>query len=110
MMVPACLMGPFYAHLKHVTDYLVSNGVEEQAAGLYTGRAYLGMAQDAARHCDRVGYFQELVEEQTPGGINAMSIDNCVNVGVFEGYTQAYDGVLERLEGRGDGKRGEKKE
>jgi pyrroline-5-carboxylate reductase len=106
LMVPSCMMGPFYAMLKNTTDWLEAQGINPDDASLYVGRAYMGMAKDAVEGCESSTHFKALIEEQTPGGINAMSIDNCNNLGVNDHYNTAMDGVLERLEGRGNGQRG----
>jgi hypothetical protein len=69
-------------------------------------RRYLGIAKDAEASCADPKHFDALIAEQTPGGINEQSIQNLERLGAFKGYGEACDGILERLEGRGDGNRG----
>ena len=97
------MMGPYYALLKANRDWLVSQGVPPADASFFTGRTYLGIAKDAEAKCGEVGHFDDLIEEQTPGGCNEQSIKNMEGLGVGDTYKKTMDLILERLEGRGDG-------
>ena len=103
LSIPSCLMGPYYAMLKNTTDWLVSQGVPEKDASYYVGKTYLGIAKDAEAHCDRPGHFDDLIAEQTPGGVNQQSISNMHKLGVFKAYDKVMDAILERLSGGGSG-------
>ena len=107
MMVPTCMMGPYYALLSLTVSHLVANGVEKDKAQYFVARTYRGMALDAERGCTEEGHFERLVGEQTPGGINEMSIGNLDRLGAWDMYKTAMDGILERLSGKGNGRRGE---
>ena len=61
---------------------------------------YGGMARDLQSKS-----IDSLIAEQTPGGINEMSIRNWENLGGGAVVGSMCDGVLERLEGKGNGKR-----
>lgn len=103
LMIPACLMGPYYAILKNNRDWLVKMGVPVEDASYFVGRTYLGIAKDAEAKCRDPKGFDELIEEQTPGGINEQSIKNLDKLNVFGAYDKAMDGILERLQGKGSG-------
>lgn len=109
MMVPTCMMGPYYKLLDVTVQHLVAQGVQKEAAQYFVARSYAGMAMDAERGCTEEGHFERLIKEQTPGGINEMSIGNLERLGAWDIYKTAMDGILERLEGRGNGRRGEDK-
>ena len=104
MMIPACLMGPMYAIMKGNLDWMVKNGVPAKDASYYIGRTYLGIAKDAEAKCTDPKHFTDLIEEQTPGGINQQAIENLTKLGALDSYDKAMDKILERLTGRGDGK------
>jgi pyrroline-5-carboxylate reductase len=71
MITPTCLMGPMYGILCQNRDWLVKKGVPLQDATYFVGRQYWSMMQDAERGChDEPNRFDDLVEEQTPGGLN----------------------------------------
>mmetsp|Transcript_2592 Transcript_2592/g.4687 ORF Transcript_2592/g.4687 Transcript_2592/m.4687 type:complete len:281 (-) Transcript_2592:103-945(-) len=103
LMIPACLMGPYYAILKNNRDWLVKMGVPVEDASYFVGRTYLGIAKDAEAKCRDPKGFDDLIEEQTPGGINEQSIKNLEKLGIFGAYDKAMDGILERLTGKGSG-------
>ena len=78
-------------------------GVPIEDASYFVGRTYLGIAKDAEAKCRDPNGFDDLIEEQTPGGINEQSIKNLEKLGVFSSYDKAMDGILERLQGKGPG-------
>lgn len=48
----------------------VKQGVSPRDASYFVGRSYLSMVQDAERGCEDPNRFDDLIEEQTPGGLN----------------------------------------
>jgi hypothetical protein len=48
----------------------VKYGVTPEDASYFVGRSYLSMVQDAERNCQDPKRFDDLIEEQTPGGLN----------------------------------------
>jgi hypothetical protein len=48
----------------------VKHGVTPKDASYFVGRSYLSMVQDAERNCQDPKRFDDLIEEQTPGGLN----------------------------------------
>lgn len=77
MITPTCLMGPFYGILRQNQEWLVNKGVPQEDATYFIGKQYASMMADAERGChNNPQHFEDLVEEQTPGGLNEqVSID-----------------------------------
>lgn len=70
MMISGSLMGPLYGILRNNRDWLVQQGVPPEDASYLVGRQYWGMMQDAERSCQEPSRFDDLIAEQTPGGLN----------------------------------------
>ncbi|KAL7489416.1 hypothetical protein ACHAW6_015010 [Cyclotella cf. meneghiniana] len=103
MMIPGCLMGPMYGIMRNNRDWLVKQGVSPEDASYFIGRTYLSIVQDAERNSRDPSRFDELIEEQTPGGLNEQSLRNLEQQGVFDAYNNAMNAILSRLEGKSDG-------
>mmetsp|Transcript_21797 Transcript_21797/g.45570 ORF Transcript_21797/g.45570 Transcript_21797/m.45570 type:complete len:379 (-) Transcript_21797:203-1339(-) len=103
MMIPGCMMGSMYGVMRNTRDWLVNKGVPPQDASYFVGRSYLSIVQDAERNCNDPHRFDELIAEQTPGGLNEQGLRNLEKQGVFERYDRAMDAILSRLEGKTDG-------
>ena len=104
MITPTCLMGPLYGILRQNQEWLVHKGVPAKDATYFVGRQYWSMMQDAERGChDDANHFEELVAEQTPGGLNEQALGNLKQLGIFDAYGKAMDAVLSRLHGDSDG-------
>jgi pyrroline-5-carboxylate reductase len=108
MMIPAGLMGPMYGILRNNRDWLVKQGVPAKDASYFIARQYLGMMQDAVVQGNGNGEasahrFDDLIQEQTPGGLNEQALGNLKELGVFDAYDTAMNALLSRLEGRSDG-------
>ena len=48
----------------------VKQGVSPQDASYFVGKSFLSMVQDAELDCDNPRRFDDLIDEQTPGGLN----------------------------------------
>lgn len=70
MMVPTGLMGPMYGILRNNRDWLIKQGVPAKDASYFLARNYQSMIQDAERKCEDPNHFDDLIAEQTPGGLN----------------------------------------
>uniref|UniRef100_A0A7S0C8H3 Pyrroline-5-carboxylate reductase dimerisation domain-containing protein n=1 Tax=Proboscia inermis TaxID=420281 RepID=A0A7S0C8H3_9STRA len=103
MMVPTGLMGPMYAILQSNRDWLVEKGVPPGDASFFLAKLYLGMMLDAEKDCHDPERFDNLIDEQTPGGLNEQSIENLKRMNAFDSYRSAMDSMLSRLEGKTDG-------
>ncbi|CAB9516925.1 NADP oxidoreductase coenzyme F420-dependent [Seminavis robusta] len=104
MITPTCLMGPLYGILRQNQEWLVKKGVPAKDATYFVGRQYWSMMQDAERGCQKdPNHFEELVAEQTPGGLNEQALRNLTQLGIYGAYDQAMEAVLSRLHGDSDG-------
>jgi pyrroline-5-carboxylate reductase len=108
LMVPSGLMGGFYAVLRNNRDWLTRNAPKlssAEATNLVL-QYYSGMIQDALRAADAdasIDVLDQLVAEQTPGGLNEQGIANAEGLGVFQSYNQIQDAMLKRILGESDG-------
>lgn len=98
MMVTTSMMGPMYGIMRNNREWLVKQGVSPEDASYFVGRSYLSMVQDAERGCRDPARFDDLIEEQTPGGLNEQALGNLDKQGVFGAYDNAMDAVLARLQ------------
>lgn len=103
MMVTTAMMGPLYGMMRNNREWLVARGISASDAGYFVSRSYLSMVQDAERSCREAKRLDELVAEQTPGGLNEQALGNLAEQGVFGAFDNAMDAVLSRLEGKSDG-------
>jgi len=97
------LMGPFYGILKQNRDWLLKKGMKVRDANYFLARLYSGMIDDAGRFWDKPERFDDLIEEQTPGGLNEQALKNLSELGVYDAYDFAMDALFSRLEGKLDG-------
>ena len=88
MQVPTALMGDFYKRCAVVREWLVTSGVDGQAASKYLGSLFSTIVRDAKdRSADESGSenaFEELVAEQTPGGLNEHVVCEQEKFGSYE--------------------------
>lgn len=109
MMVPSALMGSLYGMMKQSRDWLLQNtgagtgGMSKSDASYLVGRMFWGMMQDAERRCREDDAFEELIAEQTPGGLNEQALRNWSNMGALDDLDRVQDALLERITGKGDG-------
>jgi len=103
MMVTTCMMGPMYGLMKRNRDYLVGQGVPAGDASFVVGRQYFGMVKDALVQCENPDRFDDLIKEQTPGGLNEQTLRNLDGEGFLDTYEKAMDAVLARIQGKTDG-------
>ena len=55
---------------------------------------------DAEQRCSKgTAGFAELVDEQTPGGLNESNISDLVDAGVFDAYKKSLQKTVDRLSG-----------
>ena len=107
MMVPSGLMGCFYALLRNNRDWLTRNAPNlssEEATNLVL-QYYSSMIQDALRASsdETSNVLDQLIAEQTPGGLNEQGIANAESLNVFQSYNQIQDALLRRILGESDG-------
>mmetsp|Transcript_21920 Transcript_21920/g.62442 ORF Transcript_21920/g.62442 Transcript_21920/m.62442 type:complete len:334 (+) Transcript_21920:55-1056(+) len=103
-MMTTCVMGPFYGIMKRGRDWLVKNGgLSESEASYLITKQYLGMVQDADRGCEEPSRLDDLIEEQTPGGVNEQALANLDALGGLDAYDEVMDAILSRIQGKTDG-------
>ena len=97
-------MGHFYKTCQTSGSWLQSHGVESSAAAKYvTGifKTVLAEATDrAVKKEEGVGAFQELVNEQTPGGLNEGVIKEMTQAGTYQSQATAFENAYEKLLGK----------
>jgi len=105
MMVPSGLMGSFYGMMKQSRDWLMENGgdISQSDASYLVGRLFYGMVVDAERKCRQEDAMEELIEEQTPGGLNEQALRNWEGLGALDSLDVVQDALLQRISGKGDG-------
>lgn len=104
-------MGAFYNVLQQNQQWLVNKGVPPKDATYFVGRQYASMMHDAEHGCHKnSNHFEELVAEQTPGGLNEQALSNLKKLGIFGAYDKAMEAVLSRLHGETDGSLPEEKD
>ena len=110
MMVPSGLMGSLYGMMKQSRDWLLRNAggdgagaMSKSDASYLVGRMFWGMVQDAERRCREDDAFEELIAEQTPGGLNEQALRNWQHMGALDDLDRVQDALLERITGKGDG-------
>jgi len=103
MMVTTCMMGPIYGLMKQNRDFLVGQGVPAGDASFVVGRQYYSMVKDALVNCEDPDRFNDMIKEQTPGGLNEQTLRNLDQDGFLESYEKAMGAVLTRIQGKTDG-------
>jgi len=98
MMSVTALMGQFYAQQRETLKWLEAEGVDPASAAKFTGAVFHCFSFDSAQASEHT--FAELVDEQTPGGLNEQVVRELTESGAFSALTDALDGVLARVEGR----------
>ena len=103
MMVTTGLMGSFYGLLKNNRDWLVRHGIPEGKASVLVAGQYRAMLKDANTRCTDPEGFDQLIEEQTPGGLNEQGLSNLEQLGAYRMYDKVQDAMLARILGKSDG-------
>ena len=103
MMVSTCMMGPIYGLMRTNRDFLISKGVPAKDASIMVGRQYWGMVKDASLRCEDANSLDDLINEQTPGGLNEQTLQNLEHVGFLKSYEDVMEAVLGRIKGETDG-------
>lgn len=93
-----CTLGHFYATQRAVQEYLIDGGIDSNDAARLIGASYLTFATRSS-HADGET-FGRCVEENTPGGMNHMVVEEMARCGGYEQLKAALAKVSDRLEGR----------
>jgi pyrroline-5-carboxylate reductase len=103
LMVTTCLMGSFYGVLRNNREFLVRHGLDRDQASFLVGRLYDSMVQDAVQVQKDPNGFDQLIAEQTPGGLNEQGLRNLEALGALDAYDQVQTAILSRILGESDG-------
>lgn len=98
MMPVTCLMGQLYAQHRATQQWLEAQGVDGEAAAKWTGAAFHAMTYDSAAAGAHT--FNELCDEQTPGGLNEQILREMTEAGAYAALNDSLDGALARIEGQ----------
>ena len=61
------------------------------------------MMRDALGRCQDDNAYEELIDEQTPGGLNEQGLRNLESLGAMEAYNKVQDAIHDRVLGKSDG-------
>lgn len=103
MMVTSGLMGSFYGIMKNNRDFLVKQGIAPDKASFLVGRMYHSMIRDAEGRCRDPQAYEELIAEQTPGGLNEQGLENLSQLGALDAFDHVQEALLNRITGKSDG-------
>ena len=98
MMPVTALMGQLYAQHRATQQWLEAQGVDAEAAAKWTGAVFHTVTYDSAVASPAT--FEELVHEQTPGGLNEQVIREMTEAGTYAALSDSLDNCLARIEGR----------
>ena len=103
-MVSTCMQGPLYGIMRRQSNWLVRNaGLSPEKATYLITKQYVGMVQDADRRPLSAERLDDLVEEQTPGGLNEQALSNLDKQGGLSAFDNVMDAVSLRIQGKSDG-------
>jgi pyrroline-5-carboxylate reductase len=98
MMPVTALMGQLYAQHLATQQWLVAQGVDAESAAKWTGAVFHTVTYDSA--IAGPSTFEELVHEQTPGGLNEQVIREMTEAGAYTALSDSLDNILARIEAR----------
>ena len=105
-MISTVYMGPLYGTMRRNRDWLMDRGgLSLQDASRLVIQQYSGMIQDAVQGADdgNGAILDELIAEQTRGGLNEQALTNLNKLGAVEAYDRVMDSILSRIQGKSDG-------
>jgi len=116
-MVTTCTMGPLYGTMKNQRDWLMrhTNSLSKADASFLVVEQFAGAISDASRELQEQSNnsnsngsenrLEDLIEEQTPGGLNEQALKNYGTVlgGFAELQDPVMDAILSRIRGETDG-------
>jgi pyrroline-5-carboxylate reductase len=127
-MMTTCVMGPIYGMLQTSRDWLLDHTttLSTEDASYLVIQQCIGALLDADRprpiqpgdnddNSNNITHtimgtskedpyrLEELIAEQTPGGLNEQALSNFVTLGGVQGQRQVMDAILSRIRGQSDG-------
>jgi pyrroline-5-carboxylate reductase len=104
-MMTSCMMGPLFGIMKEGRDWLLRHtSLPPQEASYLIIQQYIGAVQLAERGSESdPNRLDDLIAEQTTGGLNAQALDNLDKAGGLEAQRKVMDAILSRIRGDSDG-------
>lgn len=104
-MMTTCVMGPIYGLMRTSRDWLVSQtNISKADASYLVAKQYQGAVQDAVVDCETdPDRLDNLIAEQTKGGLNEQALRNLDTLGGLEAYDKVMDAIVARINGDSDG-------
>jgi pyrroline-5-carboxylate reductase len=106
-MVTTCIMGPMYGIMRQGRDWLLQNTkLSPEDASYLVTQQYIGAVQDVERGGDlrhNANRLDDLINEQTKGGLNEQALANLDKLGGLKAQTQVMDATVSRIRGETDG-------
>ncbi len=106
-MVTTCTMGPLYGTMMNQRDWLLrkTKSLSKQDATTLVVKQFEGAILDATKNCHHQNRLEDLIEEQTPGGLNEQALNNYGQV--LDGFVglqePVMDAILSRIRGETNG-------
>eukprot|EP00339_Tiarina_fusa_P001858 CAMPEP_0117011698 /NCGR_PEP_ID=MMETSP0472-20121206/10009_1 /TAXON_ID=693140 ORGANISM="Tiarina fusus, Strain LIS" /NCGR_SAMPLE_ID=MMETSP0472 /ASSEMBLY_ACC=CAM_ASM_000603 /LENGTH=307 /DNA_ID=CAMNT_0004714589 /DNA_START=95 /DNA_END=1018 /DNA_ORIENTATION=+ len=103
-MVTTCIMGPVYGIMRQNRDWVLKNTklTKEEASKLVI-KQYMGAVEQAQRLMEDPDSLDELIDEQTKGGLNEQALGNLDQLGGLAAQDKILDAVVSRIRGESDG-------
>jgi pyrroline-5-carboxylate reductase len=103
-MMTTCIMGPIYGMMRQSRNWLTKNSnISQSLASYLVAKQFQGVIQDAVSDCENPRRLDELIDEQTNGGLNEQALRNLEASGVLESYDKVMDAILSRIQGKSKG-------
>ena len=103
-MMTTCVMGPIYGLMRSSRDWLVKHtDISLSEASYLVAKQYQGAVQDAVVDCEDPNRLDDLIAEQTPGGLNEQALRNLESLGGLDAFDKVMDAIVSRINGDSDG-------
>jgi pyrroline-5-carboxylate reductase len=90
--------------MKQGRDWLTKHtDLTPEEASYLVVKQYVGAVLEAEKDCDQPNRLEDLIAEQTPGGINEQSLGNMVQLGGMDIQDSVMDAIYSRIRGDSDG-------
>ena len=103
-MMTTCVMGPLYGVMRRNRDWLMDrSGLSKGEASKLVIRQYAGAVEQALRFDEDPDRLDDLIEEQTKGGLNEQALANLDELGGLAMQDRIMEAVVSRIRGESDG-------
>lgn len=98
MYAASALMGPFYQTVVSAASWLHSHGIPEEQAAAFAAGFHRCVSADLIGK-KSISELQNLVKEQTPGGLNEEAVRRMSAAGNYNAQARAMDAIYHRVKG-----------